>query len=160
MFIIKCTYYSVVCAIFTWKDKAVKKRKPCQVPLEEDIKLLHRRLKLLTDDYAFPSSHTFLELRNLVLTRLTLLNARQGGETERLQRDEWLEVEQGGWIDKQRLANLSPVNKMLAKTMKTAYQTGKGSKHIEKNFQILLFKKLLILVNQIHLYLLVRKCQS
>ena len=88
------------------KTRLLKKRKSCKLPLEEDIKLLHKRLKLLTDDYAFPSSHTFAELQNLTLTRLTLQNARRGGEAERLQRDEWLETEQGGWIDKQRLANL------------------------------------------------------
>ena len=116
------------------KTRLLKTRKPCKLPLEEDIKLLHtyilKRLKLLTDDYAFPSSHTFVELRNLALTRLTLLNARRGGEAGRLQTDEWLEAEQGGWIDKQRLANLSPADKMLVKAMKIAYQTGKGNKHI------------------------------
>ena len=116
------------------KTRLLKTRKPCKLPLEEDIKLLHtyilKRLKLLTDDYAFPSSHTFVELRNLTLTRLTLLNARRGGEAGRLQTDEWLEAEQGGWIDKQRLANLSPADKMLVKAMKIAYQTGKGNKHI------------------------------
>ena len=34
-----------------------------------------------------------------------------------LQTDEWLEAEQGGWMDKQRLANLSPADKMLVKAM-------------------------------------------
>ena len=102
--------------------------------MKEDIKLLHayilKRLKLLTDDYAFPSSHTFVELPNLALTRLTLLNARQGGEAGRLQTDEWLEADQGGWIDKQRPANLSPADKMLVKAMKIAFQMGKSNKHI------------------------------
>ena len=48
------------------KTRLLKTRKPCKLPLEEDIKLLHtyilKRLKLLTDDYAFPSSHTFVEI--------------------------------------------------------------------------------------------------
>ena len=76
------------------KTRLLRTRKSCKLPLKEDIKLLHtyilQRLKLLTDDYAFPSSHTSLELRNLVLTRLTLLNTRRGREAGRLQTDEWL----------------------------------------------------------------------
>ena len=71
-----------------------------------------------------------MELRNLALTRLTLLNARRGGEAGRLQTDECLEAEQGRWIEKQRLVNLSPADKTLVKAMKIAYQTGKGNKHI------------------------------
>ena len=42
------------------KTRLLKTRKPCKLPLEKDIKLLHThifyRLRLLTDDYAFPSS--------------------------------------------------------------------------------------------------------
>ena len=71
-----------------------------------------------------------MELRNLALTRVSLLNLRHRDEAGRLHTDEWLEAEQGGWIDKQHLANLSPVDKMLVKAMKIAYQTGKGNKHI------------------------------
>ena len=116
------------------KKRLLKTRKPYKLPLQEDIKLLHtcilKRLKLLSDGYAFPSPHTFVELLNLALTRLTFLNAQRGGEAGRLQTDEWLEVEQGGWIDKQCLANLSPADKMLFKAMKIAYQMGKGNKHI------------------------------
>ena len=58
------------------KARLLKTRKPCKLPLEEDIKLLHtyilKRLKLLTDEYAFPSFDIFVELRNLALTHLTL----------------------------------------------------------------------------------------
>ena len=48
------------------KTRFLKTRKPCQLLLEEYIKLLHtyilKRLKLLTHGYAFPSSLTFVEL--------------------------------------------------------------------------------------------------
>ena len=44
------------------KTRLLKTRKPCKLPLEKDIKLLHTyllyRLRLLTDDYAFPLSCT------------------------------------------------------------------------------------------------------
>ena len=40
------------------KTRLLKTRKPCKLPLEKNIKLLHtyllKRLKLLTDDYVFP----------------------------------------------------------------------------------------------------------
>ena len=71
-----------------------------------------------------------MKLQNLALTRLTFLKARRGGEAGRVQTDERLEAEQGGWIDKQSLANLSPADKMLVTAMKIAYQTGKDNKYI------------------------------
>ena len=64
------------------------------------------------------------------MTRLTLLNARRGGEVGRLQINDWIEAEQDGWIDKQRLESLSESDKILVKSMKIAYQTGKENRHL------------------------------
>ena len=64
------------------KTRLLKTRKAYKLPLEEDIKLLHtyilKRLKLLKDDYALPSYHTFVELRNLALTCPSLFYTRDG----------------------------------------------------------------------------------
>ena len=38
----------------------------------------------------------------------------------------WIDAENEVWLDKQMLANLDPVDKLLAKSMKVGYQGGKG----------------------------------
>lgn len=116
------------------KTKQKKSRKPCQFPKEEDInslfKYIKTKLKLLCSSFTFYSTSIFIEIRNLAMTRLTLLNARRGGETGRLLIEEWREAEEGSWIDKQRLKNLTEAEKMLIDSMKICYFTGKGNHHI------------------------------
>ena len=38
----------------------------------------------------------------------------------------WLDVERDMWLDKQMLANLDPVDQLLATSLKVGYQGGKG----------------------------------
>ncbi|XP_057296732.1 uncharacterized protein LOC130625649 [Hydractinia symbiolongicarpus] len=115
-------------------EKLRKTRKPCQLPLEEDIKKLHaftlNRIKHLTNEYTLMTPSTFIELRNVTMVRLTLLNARRGGEVGRLLLSEWDEAEKDGWIDQQRLQTLTLSDRMLVKSLKIAYLAGKGNKHI------------------------------
>lgn len=84
-----------------------KARRPSTLPHEEDIQALRtfmiRKMKELTQEYAFWCPTNFIELRNIALTRLTLLNGRRGGEVCRLTLDEWKDGEGDGWIDQQRL---------------------------------------------------------
>lgn len=109
-------------------------RKPCRLPLEEDIKVLHsyiqRRLKELADSYIFWSPSTFIQQRNLVMVRLTLLNARRGGEVGRLLLNEWRDADNESWIDNQRIKTLSEADQILVRANKIAYQAGKGNKHV------------------------------
>lgn len=92
------------------KKRLVKIRKPCQLPLESDIEKIHqhilKRMGELLCVFELWTAHSFVELRNLVLTRLTLLNGRRGGETSRLLVKDWLEAESDNWIDQQRLQSL------------------------------------------------------
>ena len=114
--------------------KLRKTRKPCMLPLEEDIKLLHvhilERMKFLTDDFTMECATNFIELRNVTMVRLTLFNARRGGEVGRLQLDEWNEADKGGWIDKQRSKELNEADRLFLNSMNIAYQAGKGNKHV------------------------------
>jgi len=54
------------------------------------------------------------------MTQLTLLNARRGGETGRLQTDDWREEQEDDWIDAQRSKTLSDNEKMLINSIKIA----------------------------------------
>ncbi len=111
-----------------------KARKPCQLPLEEDVKKLYhyivKRIEEIANEFTLWTASTFIELRNITMVRLTLLNARRGGEVGRLLISEWEEAEKDGWIDHQRLQNVSAADKVLVNSLKIAYLAGKGNKHI------------------------------
>ena len=89
-------------------------RKPCQLPLESDIsKLFHYTLHQIAEfsgEYSLVDNHSFIALRNATMSRLSLLNARRGGEGGRLLIEEWKEADNDGWIDKPKLRVLSNKN--------------------------------------------------
>lgn len=69
-------------ARYTLDNNSLKKaRRPSSLPLEEDIGAMHafiiRRMEELTQEFIFWCPANYIELRNIVLTRLTLLNARR-----------------------------------------------------------------------------------
>ena len=51
--------------------------------------------------------HRFMKLRNLICTRLSLINARCGGEPARMLLPDWTEAEKNAWIDPQLVHNVS-----------------------------------------------------
>ena len=67
-------------------------------------------------------------LRDCVISRLTLFNARRGGEPARLTLIEWQDAENDVWVD-QHIANgiTDPIKKSLLSTLKITYQLGKGN---------------------------------
>ena len=115
-------------------QKLRKNRKPCQLPLEKDIQLIYEYIQQknqeLNNDYCFWTPSSFVELRNVAMTRLTLLNARRGGEVGRLTLEDWKEARNDGWINKQRIESLTKAEKMLIKSFKLSYQSGKGNRHL------------------------------
>jgi len=114
--------------------KLKKTRRPSHLPLDEDIIQIHQHIlaaiKRLNDDMEFWCSTSFIELRNLTMTRLMLLNGRRGGEVAQLQIEAWKDAEKEGWIDKEKLKQLPANKQMLAKAMKMAYIAGKGNNHL------------------------------
>lgn len=70
----------------------------------------------------------FVELRDLVVTRLTIYNARRGGEPARLKINEWQDAEKGVWLDSKRKENVSFEENKLLDNVKIAYQAGQGNK--------------------------------
>lgn len=79
-------------------------RKPQEMPLEQDVKtfrdyVVQRTKSIVEDPYKLWDMHAFIELRNLIVARLTLFNARRGGEPARLFLSEWEDALKGVWID-------------------------------------------------------------
>ena len=111
-------------------------RKPADMPLEKDVKTLRnfvlKEIKSMTEDpYTVWDKHTFIRLRNLIVTRLTLFNARRGGEPARMTLQDWSYAEAGTWIDPQLVEKVDdPLEKSLLNKFKLAYQSGKGSRRL------------------------------
>eukprot|EP00745_Piridium_sociabile_P013732 TRINITY_DN20162_c0_g1_i1.p1 TRINITY_DN20162_c0_g1~~TRINITY_DN20162_c0_g1_i1.p1 ORF type:complete len:353 (-),score=62.96 TRINITY_DN20162_c0_g1_i1:731-1663(-) len=106
-------------------------RKPESMPLEQDVKKLKEYLvsemhDLLKDEYKIWGSHDFIALRNLAVSRLTMFNARRGGEPARMTVTEWEEAEKKEWIDSNRIQNVSdPIEHALLTSTHLAYMAGK-----------------------------------
>ena len=85
--------------------------------------------RILEDPYTLWTSNLFNRLRALVVCRITLFNARRGGEPARLLLKEWEEAKADAWIDPQRVCAINdPLEKQLLTSFKLAYQFGKGRK--------------------------------
>jgi hypothetical protein len=114
------------------KSRQERLRKPDRIPPEETLKDLREhtlgRIKSLTQlDIA--AGHCgrseYVELRNLICSRLTLFNARRGGEPARLKVHQW--ETRHDWIDKSAIAQLDEREKEIFKKMDIIYGTGKGN---------------------------------
>lgn len=117
------------------QQRQIKLRKPEALPQEDDVRCLRdytvQRMECITyDQLEFWDLHRYVELRDLVVCRLTLFNTRRGSEPSRLLVSEWKDAENNVWIDKQQLEALDDVDKALAGNFKVAYQSGKGNKHL------------------------------
>ena len=107
-------------------------RKPQNLPSEKDIKSLRdftvKKIKALTDDqYLFMANSEYTLLRDLVVSRLTLFNARRGGEPCSLVLQEWKDALNDVWYHNVEEVD-DPLEKMLIGRYKLAYQIGKRTK--------------------------------
>lgn len=107
-------------------------RKPQNLPKENDVKRLKEfmlsKIKELTEsDFNFICSEDYRLLRDLVVSRLTLFNARRGGEPSRLTIHQWEEADNEHWIG-ERNQTKDPMEEALFGKFKITYQAGKGGK--------------------------------
>lgn len=111
-----------------------KLRKPSALPLEEDINkvrdyTVNAVAAMMSDAFLHWSSVDFARLRDLIVSRLTMFNARRGGEPSRLLVTEWDDAEKGVWISESAVQGVTDgVSKELLSNYKVAFQSGKGSK--------------------------------
>jgi hypothetical protein len=116
------------------KNRQVKLRRPQQLPDENDVARLKtyvvgRLASLLEDPYKVWNGHDYIELRDLTVSRLTLFNARRGGEPARMFISEWKDAENSSWLDKRRVLHNDP-DRNFFEDMKVTFQTGKGNNHL------------------------------
>ncbi|KAJ8018484.1 hypothetical protein HOLleu_43501 [Holothuria leucospilota] len=118
------------------KNRQASLRKPAALPLEEDVTKLRNFIlsvikNMMTDNFIVWDSNNFRRLRDMVVARLTLFNARRGGEPCRLSIEEWREAMADEWIDQTRAdAITDPIEKYMLTKLKITYQTGKGNNHL------------------------------
>jgi len=117
-------------------DRQERLRKPARLPSEESIaKVRNYTLQsineLTSQAYLFWSAAEFNQLRNLLVSRLTLFNSRRGGEPSRLLMKEWIDAENNVWMPDSVTDDIDdPAEKVLMGKFKIAYQAGKGSQHL------------------------------
>ena len=87
-------------------------------------------MKEFTESFHLFDSHRYVELRDCTCTRLTLLNARRGGEPARLMLSDYYEAENQSWKDQQRLLDFDPLDQLLINSIKIMYMTGKWNNHL------------------------------
>ena len=108
------------------RNRQDKLRRPQNLPSEEDVSQLRRytvnRIEaIMNDTYLIWSTKVYCELRDLVVSRLTLFNARRGGEPARLTTKEWEDAAAGTWL---RRCHESESQ------MKITFEGGKGNNHL------------------------------
>lgn len=114
-------------------NRNINLRRPQSLPLEEDIKKLReyliKNISFITGKDNL-NSKDFTSLRDLVVCRLTLFNARRGGEPCRLSIEDWKDAKNGTWIDEKNTLKLDEIEKKILDKVKITYQTGKGNNHL------------------------------
>jgi hypothetical protein len=121
------------------RSRQDKLRRPEQLPLEEDVTKLRnytttKIVELVGDKFSHPASWdvgNYTKLRSVLISRLTLYNARRGGEPSRLLVSEWNDAVNNVWLPLSTIANIEdPAERCLAGKFKIAYQSGKGNSHL------------------------------
>ena len=109
------------------KNRQVNLRRPQSLPSEQDVTKLKtytlNRISSLDKTYEMWDTHSYAELRDLTVSRLTLFNARRGGEPARLLLTEWKDAESDVWLRPQ----YSDAELKMFHDLKITYQSGKGN---------------------------------
>lgn len=106
-------------------------RRPRSLPLESDVQTLRtyvmtRISTMVKDEYMVWTASEFIELRSLLVCRLTLFNSRRGGEPARLTLTEWHDAEKQSWLSDETVQHVEdPMEKLLVEKYHLAYQRGK-----------------------------------
>ncbi|XP_069105781.1 uncharacterized protein [Argopecten irradians] len=113
------------------KARQLDLRRPKRLPEELQVQQLRSHvvngISELLDPYKMLSKHDFKTLRDLLVCRLTLFNARRGGEPSRLLLKEWEDAEKEEWIPRTAVESIAdPLEKQLVGKFKIAYQCGKN----------------------------------
>jgi len=119
------------------RNVETKARRPEQLPIEDDVQRFRdysvNKVKAIIEH---KEEFNYILLRNTLCARLTMFNARRGGEPARLTLAHLKDGLNDKWIDQQRLTWLDDVEKKLVGSMKVAFTPGKGNKLVPILFPI------------------------
>ena len=105
--------------------------KPAALPSDDDLKILRdytiSQIRSFEDPYLHWSSNTFIALRNLLLSRVLLFNARRGGEPSRLTISDWNSAKSNEWLSSAAQQTASESDMSVIKNFKLAQLVGKTS---------------------------------
>ena len=80
---------------------------------------------LTTTTLEFFSSTKFVKLRDIVLSRLIIINGRRNREPSKLTIEDWNAAKRDKWINKDQLTFLDYLDIVLVNSLKITYITGK-----------------------------------
>jgi hypothetical protein len=109
------------------KRRHTELRRPIRLPNEKQIEQLRNFTKnvieKLSDEIYKTLDYTkFCQLRDAVICRLTLFNARRGGEPSRMTVKDWEDALEDVWVDPTRIENIEDeIEKKLLCETKIAY---------------------------------------
>jgi len=113
------------------KIRQEKLRMPEQRACETEVAKLREHIMTkiteYSNEYNIVDKSTFVALRDALCARITLCNARRGGEPSRLKISQWSDALQKRWIDKESILGLEEWERGLFDTLLVCYMTGKGN---------------------------------
>ena len=117
------------------KNRLRKNRKPQALPLQADLmKIKDYCIEFIHEVYSKPFdlilTPVYVKLRNIICARLTLFNARRGGEAARMLLAEFNEANRNEWINDEDARSIDDLTKEIVNNSKIAYLMGKGSKSL------------------------------
>ncbi|XP_053389498.1 uncharacterized protein LOC123565665 [Mercenaria mercenaria] len=114
------------------KRSLQKARLPQNLPKEEDLRVLKEYTSSEVTKITLASDiKKYSWLRSLIVSRLTLFNARRGEEPSRMLLEEWNDAMSGRWLPKDQVEEVPDrALKYLVGTYKLAYLHGKGKKYV------------------------------
>ncbi len=121
-------------------DSQRNMRMPKSMPSQQSIQAVRDKSlsiiqSILDDPFDLPDHHTFVRLRNAVVTRLTLFNGKRGGEPARLTLTQYVEMSNDEWIQKDdpRYKDDEYIQ-TVTQNLKVTYQTVKGQHFVPVYF--------------------------
>ena len=119
------------------KARQEKLRLPSRTPDEADLQVLRDyNMDVIQrfdnfDSYDIVGKSDFVSLRNNMNCRLTLFNARRGGEPSRLTIRDW--EERGKWFSRKQIEQMSGIESYYFKELSVVFHPGKGN-HLISTF--------------------------
>jgi len=119
----------------TNNNRNTQLRRVDNLPQIEDVGKLRNYMtakitEMTGSEYVYWTSSEFVELRDLACARITLFNARHGGEPARLKVSHWSDACNQVWFDKNRIAAMPAEEQGYFNNTRIMYQTGKGVNHL------------------------------